>query len=131
MAEPGFRTLTEAKRFKGRTDGGDTRTDPREPFSRYAKRWLDTYKGRTAKGLSDPTRASYRDAIERLAVPFFGTTRLEHIDPPTLRRYIDHLAKMCTGAGRPGEAQAAQGALGTGHRAPSLCAGAGPTSHRV
>ena len=48
-----FRTLTEAKRFKGRTDSGDTRPDSREPFNRYAKRWLDTYPGRTAKGLSD------------------------------------------------------------------------------
>ena len=61
------------------------------------------YAGRTAKGLSDGTRASYRDAIERLAIPFFGTTRLEHIDPPLLRRYIEHLAKFPPAPGGRGK----------------------------
>lgn len=109
-----FRTLTEAKRFKAKTDSGDTRPDSREPFSGYAKRWLDTYQGRTAKGLSDPTRASYRDAIERLAIPFFGTTRLEHIDPPLLRRYIDHLASKRPAPGGRGKRNPTR----KGHMAP-------------
>ena len=73
-------------------------------------------QGRTAKGLSEPTRASYRDAIERLAVPFFGTTRLEHIDPPTLRRYIDHLAKMSPAPGGRGRRKRSR--KGHWHRPP-------------
>ena len=52
-----------------------------------------TALGRTARGLCDSTRASYRDALERLAIPFFGTVALDRIDPPMLRKYIAHLAK--------------------------------------
>jgi hypothetical protein len=106
-----FRTLTEARRFKARTGSGDTRADSREPFNRYAKRWLDTYRGRTAKGANEQTLASYRDAIERLAIPFFGTTRMEHIDPPLLRRYIDHLAKMHPAPGGIGRRKSRKGRL--------------------
>jgi integrase len=88
-----FRTLSEAARHKGKIDSGDTAPTSREPFESYAARWIDSYTGRTARGLSDSTRASYRDAIERLAIPFFRTTPLERIDPPLLRKFIAHLAK--------------------------------------
>jgi integrase len=88
-----FRTLSEAARHKGKIDSGDTQPTSKEPFKSYALRWLDSYTGRTARGLSDSTRASYRDAIERLAVPFFKTVPLERIDPPLLRSFIAHLAK--------------------------------------
>ena len=36
------------------------------------------------------------------AIPFFGTTGLEHIDPPLVRRYIDH-GQDGTGTGWPGK----------------------------
>lgn len=87
-----FRTLTEAVRFKARTITGDTQPTSREPFRRYATRWLDTYSGRTARGLSPRTRESYRDAITRLAIPYLGTVPLDRIDPPLLREFISHLA---------------------------------------
>jgi integrase len=88
-----FRTLSEARRFTGRAASGETRPDSREAFNRYAERWLASYRGRTAKGLTAGTRESYCDAIKRLAVPFFGTVRLEHIDAPLLGDYIAHLTK--------------------------------------
>jgi integrase len=87
-----FRTLTEAKRFKAKTAAGDTKATSREPFRRYAATWIESYSGRTARGVSDSTRASYRDAINRFAVPFFGTVPLDRIDPPMLREFIDCLA---------------------------------------
>jgi integrase len=87
-----FRTLTEAKRFKAQADAGDTRPDSRTPFSTYAAQWTETHNGRSAKAITDATRDSYRDAITRLAVPFFGSTRMEHVDPPLVREYIAHLA---------------------------------------
>lgn len=89
-----FRTLSEAKRFKGKVDSGDTQPASRETFRSYAKRWIDEYTGRTARGLSDNTRASYKDAIERVAIPFFGTVALDRIEAPLLRKYIHHLAKQ-------------------------------------
>ena len=88
-----FRTLTQATRFKAKVDSGDTTPTSREPFKSYAARWIDTYSGRTARGVSDVTRESYRDALDRFAVPFFKTTPLERIDPPRLRAFIAHLAK--------------------------------------
>ena len=87
-----FRLLSEAVRFKGSVVSGDTQATSREPFSRYASRWLNEYAGRTARGVEDGTRESYRDALERFAIPFFKTTPLERVDPPMLRRFISHLA---------------------------------------
>lgn len=87
-----FRTLTEAKRFRGQVEAGEARPTSREPFKAYALRWLDTYTGRTSKGLSETTRASYRDAINRQALPFFGTVALDRIDPPMLRDFVKHLS---------------------------------------
>jgi integrase len=89
-----FRTLTEASRFKGQIVSGDTRPTSREPFRGYAERWLDTYSGRTSRGLSDATRAHYRDAVTRFAIPYFGTARMDEIDPPMVRDFIDHLAAL-------------------------------------
>ena len=86
------RTLTEAVRLKAKVDSGDTQPTSREAFNRYATKWVDAYAGRTANGVSSRTRESYRDAIERLAVPFFGTVRLDAIDAPLLREYIASLA---------------------------------------
>ena len=47
--------------------------------------------GRTARDLSETTRAGYRDAIERHAVPFFDRKRLGEIRAPEVRRYVAHL----------------------------------------
>jgi len=89
-----FRTLSEAARFKGQVAAGDTQPTSREPFKTYGKRWIESYTGRTARGVSDGTRASYSDALERFAIPYFKFTPLERIDPPMLRKFIAHLAKQ-------------------------------------
>lgn len=89
------RNLAEAKRLKAKAitdvERGEWSETCRIPFCDYAAQWLDTYRGRTARGLSDTTRAGYRDAIERLAVPFFDRKRLGEIRAPDVRRYIAHL----------------------------------------
>jgi len=89
-----FRTLSEARRFKGQVDSGDTLPASKESFKSYATRWLIDYSGRTAKGLADSTRASYKDAINRVAIPYFKTTPLQRIDPPLLRKFIKHLESL-------------------------------------
>lgn len=88
-----FRTLSEAKRFKGKADAGDAKPTSTQTFQAYATEWLKSYTGRTAKGLSEGTRESYRDAIERMAIPYFRTTRLDRIGPPQVRQFIAHLAE--------------------------------------
>ena len=77
------RTLTEARRAKGKRASGETEPAARQRFDRYAREWVRTYQGRTRRGISDTTRASYTDAIERFAIPHFGTARLGEITPRT------------------------------------------------
>lgn len=86
-----FRTLSEARRFRGKVEAGEAQPTSSEPFRTYARRWLETYGGRTNRGLSPTTRAAYKDAVERLAIPYFGTKPLDRIDPPALRAYVKHL----------------------------------------
>ncbi len=87
-----FRTLSEADRFKGKVMAGDAQPTSREPFKRYAARWIESYTGRTASGVGNSTRASYADALARIAMPYFGTTRMDEIDAPMLRDFIASLA---------------------------------------
>lgn len=91
-----FRTLTEARRFKAQTAAGETAPTSRQRFVVYAAGWLDSYKGRTSNGLADSTRASYRDAIERLIVPYFEreqpAVKLDELAPSDIRDFIAHLA---------------------------------------
>jgi integrase len=91
-----FRTVSEATRFKRQVDAGDSQPTSRQPFKSYALRWVEEFTGRTARGVSDTTRDSYRDALTRFAIPFFGTMPLDRIDPPMLREYIGHLAATAT-----------------------------------
>lgn len=65
-------TLAEAREAKGRRDSGDRRPSARESFDAYAQRWLDTYRGRTSRGLSERTRRAYRADMEQWALPYFG-----------------------------------------------------------
>jgi integrase len=89
------RTLTEARRAKATRVSGATEPASRQRFGTYAREWLRTYQGRTGRGVSDATREGYREALERHAIPFFGTARLGEIDPPDVREFI---AKL-TGSG--------------------------------
>lgn len=86
-----YPTLTAAIQGKGRRMAGDREPLARKPFAQYAEQWLGTYQGRTSGGVSDGTAASYRDAVERLAVPYFGRKRIGEIKAPDLRNYIAHL----------------------------------------
>ncbi len=86
-----LRTLTEVKKFKAAVAAGDANPTSARSFRDYAIEWLKTYKGRSAKGITDETRESYAHALTACAIPFFGTTRLDRIDPPMLRDYVVHL----------------------------------------
>lgn len=94
-----LRTLTEVKKFKATIAAGEAHPTSAQTFKSYAAEWLATYKGRSAKGITDETRESYTHALTAHATPFFGTTRLDRIDPPMLRGYVAHLeAKGLTAA---------------------------------
>ncbi len=88
------RTLTEARRAKAKRATGETEPASRRRFDAYARDWVRTYQGRTSRGLSDTTRASYADAIERFAIPHFGTARLGDITAADVRDYIATLTRQ-------------------------------------
>ena len=71
-----FRTLDEAREFKSQRGVRNAPPPPsRDTFETYARKWIEQYVGRTARGVSDDTRESHRNAIERYAIPFFARSR--------------------------------------------------------
>lgn len=84
-------TLTQARDLKAslRTDvrRGEYRDASRETFADYAPRWIDTYQGRTSRGIQAHTIADYRSYLERYAVPYFGKLRLAEITPQDIKAF--------------------------------------------
>lgn len=85
------RTLAEAREAKGRRASGDGRPDARVSFETYAKDWIESYRGRTARGLSARTRGAYKRNLELWAYPFFTGYRLSDVEAPDVRSFIDDL----------------------------------------
>lgn len=81
-------TLADARAEKGRRDSGDRMAVERMRFDEYARDWIESYGGRTRRGLTGRTRIAYRRAIENRAVPFFGRSKLGAIGPPDVRRFV-------------------------------------------
>lgn len=87
-----FHTLSEAREAQGkRRQHGERRAYSRQRFDEYAAEWIDTYRGRTARGLSESARTDYRRSIERWAIPFFGRYKLAEIEPTDVRRFVQHM----------------------------------------
>jgi integrase len=82
------RTLAEARELQGKYRH-DRRSGEasRERFEDYATRWIESYTGRTSRGLRDSTRTDYRRAIEQHAIPHFGRMRLNEIRPRDVKDY--------------------------------------------
>ncbi len=72
---------------------GDYRERHSPPFDEYAREWIDSYAGRTSRGLSAHTRDDYRKRLEAEAVPFFGRMRLAEIEPRDVKAYTAEIAK--------------------------------------
>jgi integrase len=83
--------LRAAEAFQGRVKGGERQAESRLTFSTYADGWIESYTGRTARGVSDGTRESYRESL-KLAKDRFGNTRLTAVTASRLKAYIKHLA---------------------------------------
>ena len=83
-----YRTLAEAREAKGQRDSGERHAPSRTDFEVYAREWLESYGGRTARGVGARTVKSYRTALLSRAVPFFRGYRLSEVEPPDIRRYM-------------------------------------------
>jgi integrase len=102
----GAQTIKEAQRRKVELEvdvaRGDYHEPSRERFSDYARTWIGTYAGRTARGIQEHTRDDYRRRLEAEAIPFFGEMRLSDIGPRDVKEYALWLAeRMGARSGRP------------------------------
>jgi integrase len=89
-------TIAEARdlQAKHRADvaRGEYQPHSKVSFAEYATDWIETFNGRTSRGIRDATRSDYRKRLEADAVPFFGRTPLVAIGPPDVKRFIAQVA---------------------------------------
>src|SRR5947209_10864447 len=85
------RTKAEARSAKAKRTAGSPPTS-REPFERYAERWLVEYRGRTARGISPSTRAAYALLFRTYVIPYFRCRRIGDVGRLDVKQFIDHLA---------------------------------------
>ena len=60
-------------------------------FDKYALEWIETYRGRTRRGLAHSTSADYRRSLELYAIPYLPATRMADIAPRDVRGLVEHL----------------------------------------
>lgn len=83
-------SLTLAMEFQGqrRARGMARIASPQDRFEDYAPRWLESYVGRTSRGISEATRDAYRRALDNRVIPFFRGMRLQDVTPPHVRAFV-------------------------------------------
>src|SRR5690348_12168092 len=91
------RTLAEAraKRAAMATDveRGEYRDHSRATFAAYATEWMESYRGRTSKGIRPATLDDYKRSLKHDAIPFLGAMRLAEIEPRDVRAFAQHVSK--------------------------------------
>jgi integrase len=86
-----FRTIALAREFKGKVDAGERADASRETVRAYYGDWIDSYRGRTARGLEDTTRREYRTSFERHVLPLIGGARLRDLTAKRIRQWMEEL----------------------------------------
>jgi integrase len=93
------KTYNEAKRLRAAlaTDvsRGEFRDVSRVTFAEYAAEWIESYAGRTTRGLREETRSDYKARLEADAIPYLGKMRLAEIEA----RDLDALAARVAARG--------------------------------
>jgi integrase len=91
------RTLAEARRLRSElvTDvaRGEYRPDTKAILAEYAQTWLESYAGRTSRGLRAETLAEYRRDLS-LVVEQLGRLRLAEISPADVKAFARTLAEQ-------------------------------------
>lgn len=86
------RTLKEllAKRAALQTDlaRGVAAASSTVTFREYAEEWVESYKGRTSRGIRPETVADYKRGLERHAYPVLGRMRLVDVEPRDVRALV-------------------------------------------
>ncbi len=64
----------------------------RQWFEDYATAWLDSFTGRTARGIASTSLSDYKRSMETYAIPFFRRYKLGEIEPPDIKRFAKSLS---------------------------------------
>lgn len=90
------RTLAEARTIRATLTAdvarGEFRAASKLTLAEYAATWLDTYTGRTSRGLRPQTLAAYRGSIERDVLPVLGGLRLAEVEAQHLKQLAASLS---------------------------------------
>lgn len=98
-----YRTLEAAREAQGTRRKHDEREpDSKMLFAEYAETWLDTYAGRTRRGIASTSLADYRRSIEQYAIPFFKERLIARIGPKDIKAYAKHLSEQRSGKRKKG-----------------------------
>ena len=119
-----FATYAEAREFKRTLGGQGKQPTTRQTVAGYGETWIDSYRGRTARGLDEATRAQYRRSLERHIAParylggvmmrdlgsrdisyWFGTMERDGVPPATIRKAKAALSAMLATAAQDGAIQ--------------------------
>jgi integrase len=106
-----FPTMSAAREAKRQRQGGDRRKRRRVRFRDYADQWIGNYRGRTARGFQEGTRAEYRRDIHTNLAPFFGGYWLSDVEPPDVRAWFAWMEDRRASASAIRKAKAALSAL--------------------
>jgi integrase len=86
-----FRTLAEAREFKGKTDAGQRTPPSRMRIADYHGRWIKNYRGRTRRGLEEASRDEIRNSFERHVLPLLGRVPLRELSARDIREWMGDL----------------------------------------
>ena len=74
----------------------------------YYEGWIDSYRGRTARGLEETTRASYRDSFDRHVIPFpIARQKMRDVTSRDVSDWFGDLERKHVGARSISKAKAA------------------------
>jgi integrase len=88
-----FRTFAEAREVKGNRDAGDSRPTSRIILGDYFDEWIETYSGRTSRGISERSRELYRRSAKDHFVARWRTWKLADVEPTDVRQLYGELRR--------------------------------------
>jgi integrase len=88
-----FPTFELAREFKGKLDSGTSRAPlSSTPVADYFATWIDSYTGRTSRGLEDTSREEYRRSFTLHVLPLaIARTRMRDVRAPDVRDWLREL----------------------------------------
>ncbi len=108
-----FRTLELAREFQGKLNSGKSTRRPlsSQTIADYYDTWIESYRGRTARGLEPSSRREYEISFRLHILPLIGRMRIRDVAAPDVRDWLGALE--CDGATQPTirKAKAALGVL--------------------